>query len=38
MKKGVLFSLAAIAVGVVVYSITTNKKDKPSTNYRPIYN
>jgi hypothetical protein len=33
MKKGVLFGLAAVAVGVVVYSL--NKKDKPTFPYRP---
>lgn len=37
MKKGVLFGLAALAVGVVVLSLG-NKKDKPSTNpNRSIY-
>jgi hypothetical protein len=36
MKKGVLFGLAAVAVGVVVYSL--NKKDKPSKSmpYKPL--
>jgi hypothetical protein len=35
MKKGVLLGLAAVAVGVVVYSL--NKKEKPNTYspYRP---
>ncbi len=33
MKKGVLVGLAAVAVGVVVYSL--NKKDKPALPYRP---
>jgi hypothetical protein len=37
MKKGVLFGLAALAVGVVVYSLG-GKKTKPSaTTYRPSY-
>lgn len=30
MKKGILFGLAALAVGVVVYSLG-NKKEKPTT-------
>lgn len=30
MKKGVLFGLAALAVGVVVLSL--GKKEKPATN------
>jgi hypothetical protein len=34
MKKGVLLGLAAVAVGVVVYSIS--KKNKPATTYKPI--
>lgn len=38
MKKGVLFGLAALAVGVVVYSITNGKKEKNTTTYRPVYN
>lgn len=33
MKKGVLFGLAALAVGVVVLSL--GKKDKPSDYPRP---
>ena len=33
MKKGVLVGLAAVAVGVVVYSLS--KKEKPSMPYRP---
>jgi hypothetical protein len=33
MKKGVLFGLAAVAVGVVVYSLS--KKEKPALPYRP---
>lgn len=33
MKKGVLVGLAAVAVGVVVYSLS--KKDKPAMPYRP---
>jgi hypothetical protein len=33
MKKGVLFGLAALAVGVVV--LTLGKKDKPSNYSRP---
>jgi uncharacterized protein YjeT (DUF2065 family) len=33
MKKGVLVGLAAVAVGVVVYSL--NKKEKPALPYRP---
>jgi hypothetical protein len=33
MKKGVLVGLAAVAVGVVVYSL--NKKEKPTLPYRP---
>lgn len=37
MKKGVLFGLAAVAVGVVVLSLG-NKKDKPAQSpYRSIY-
>lgn len=37
MKKGVLLGLAAVAVGVLVYSL--NKKEKPSkpTAYKPSY-
>ncbi len=37
MKKGVLVGLAALALGVVVYSIG-GKKGKPSTvnPYRPV--
>jgi hypothetical protein len=35
MKKGVLLGLAAVAVGVVVYSIS--KKNKPAlTGYKPV--
>jgi hypothetical protein len=35
MKKGVLLGLAAVAVGVVVYSLS--KKNKPvATGYKPI--
>ena len=33
MKKGVLFGLAALAVGVVV--LTLGKKEKPSNNPKP---
>ena len=33
MKKGVLFGLAAVAVGVVVYSL--NKKGKLTLPYKP---
>ncbi len=33
MKKGVLFGLAALAVGVVVLSL--GKKEKPSNYARP---
>ena len=33
MKKGVLVGLAAVAVGVVVYSL--NKKEKTAFPYRP---
>ena len=33
MKKGVLVGLAAVAVGVVVYSL--NKKEKTTFPYRP---
>lgn len=33
MKKGVLVGLAAVAVGVVVYSLS--KKEKQSLPYRP---
>jgi hypothetical protein len=33
MKKGILVGLAAVAVGVVVYSL--NKKEKPAMPYRP---
>lgn len=37
MKKGVLFGLAALAVGVVVYTLG-GKKEKPSNaTSRPIY-
>ena len=36
MKKGVLFGLAALAVGVVV--LTLGKKDKPSNYSRPYVN
>jgi hypothetical protein len=37
MKKGVLFGLAAVAMGVVVYTIG-GKKTKPTTYpQRPIY-
>ncbi|MFT5886635.1 MAG: hypothetical protein ACI9IP_003103 [Arcticibacterium sp.] len=32
MKKGILFSLAAVAVGVVVASLGT-KKGKPATSH-----
>ncbi len=35
MKKGVLFGLAAVAVGVVVYSLT--KKTKPTLPYYRPY-
>jgi hypothetical protein len=34
MKKGVLVGLAAVAVGVVVYSLS--KKEKPALPYRPL--
>ncbi|AFK02804.1 hypothetical protein Emtol_1659 [Emticicia oligotrophica DSM 17448] len=33
MKKGVLFGLAAVAVGVVVYSL--NKKGKLTLPFKP---
>jgi hypothetical protein len=33
MKKGVLFGLAAVAVGVVVYSL--NKKGKLTIPFKP---
>jgi hypothetical protein len=37
MKKGLLLGLAALAVGVVVYSLGT-KKEKPTTYpYRQFY-
>ena len=35
MKKGVLFGLAAVAVGVVVFSLT--KKTKPTLPYYRPY-
>ncbi len=35
MKKGVLFGIAAVAVGVVVYSLT--KKTKPTLPYTKPY-
>jgi hypothetical protein len=34
MKKGVLFGLAALAVGMVV--LTLGKKDKPTNNPKPF--
>lgn len=33
MKKGVLYGLAALAVGVVVASLGGTKKPKPTTPY-----